>query len=63
MHRAVGVAVPVKDTIKEADEAGMVVTTLERARLWQIQTPQVFDYTLIRKSLSNDHWFKSEFFG
>ena len=48
MHQAVGVAVPVKDTIKEADEAGVVVTTLERARLWQIQTPQVFDYSLIR---------------
>ncbi len=36
-------AVPVISTIKEADPATLaVVATLERSRLWEIQTPQVF---------------------
>src|SRR5262245_17531127 len=30
------------DTIKEADAGGRVIATLERARLWVVQTPQVF---------------------
>jgi 2-C-methyl-D-erythritol 4-phosphate cytidylyltransferase len=30
------------DTIKEADAGGRVIGTLERSRLWAIQTPQVF---------------------
>jgi len=35
-------AVPVKDTIKIADDAGFVVDTPARDRLWSVQTPQVF---------------------
>lgn len=35
-------AVKVKDTIKEADENNLVVSTPKRSRLWQIQTPQAF---------------------
>lgn len=38
---------PVKDTIKIADEQGNVAATPERKRVWQIQTPQVFSYPLI----------------
>lgn len=41
---AVGAAVlgvPVKPTIKEADAAGRVTKTLQRAKLWEVQTPQV----------------------
>lgn len=41
-------AVPVKDTIKEADEAGFVAGTPERSRLWAVQTPQTFAYDTIR---------------
>lgn len=33
--------VPVKPTIKEVDAARIVVKTLTRARLWEVQTPQV----------------------
>lgn len=40
-------AVPVKDTIKIADEGGFAESTLPRDLLWQIQTPQVFEYPLI----------------
>ena len=37
-------AVPVKDTIKISDADGFVSATTERARTWQIQTPQGFFY-------------------
>lgn len=41
-------AVPAKDTIKVVDEDGWAVSTPDRSHLWQMQTPQVFPYTLIR---------------
>jgi 2-C-methyl-D-erythritol 4-phosphate cytidylyltransferase len=39
----VAVGVPLKDTIKEA-ENGIIKKTLRRDSLWAIQTPQVFSY-------------------
>ena len=45
--RACVVGMPVKDTIKVADERGYVACTPDRARIWQIQTPQVFEKKLI----------------
>ena len=36
-------AVPEQDTIKLADEAGRVLDTPDRSRLWAVQTPQIFD--------------------
>lgn len=39
---------PVKDTIKIADEAGYAEATPDRSKLWQIQTPQAFSYELVR---------------
>jgi 2-C-methyl-D-erythritol 4-phosphate cytidylyltransferase len=41
-YGAAVIAVPVKDTIKVADDAGMVLTTPDRSSLWAIQTPQAF---------------------
>jgi len=41
--------VPVKSTIKEVD-AGIVKRTPVRSRLWEIQTPQVFDRKLLLKA-------------
>lgn len=35
-------AVPVKDTIKQVDAAGVIVSTPDRRSLWAIQTPQAF---------------------
>jgi 2-C-methyl-D-erythritol 4-phosphate cytidylyltransferase len=35
-------ALPVVDTLKEVDESGAVVRTVERERLWRAQTPQGF---------------------
>jgi 2-C-methyl-D-erythritol 4-phosphate cytidylyltransferase len=43
-------ALPVIDTIKEADEAGNVTRTLDRARLWRVQTPQGFPRDLIERA-------------
>lgn len=43
-------AVPVKDTIKIVDDNGYAVSTPNRNSLWQIQTPQVFSYEVIRKA-------------
>ena len=43
-------AVPVKDTIKIANN-GVVETTPDRATLFAVQTPQVFDADLIRAAL------------
>jgi len=44
---AATVAVPVKDTIKEADDERFVTKTLNRHSLWTIQTPQTFRYDLL----------------
>ena len=44
--KAVILAVPLKDTIKRV-EGGSVVTTLDRKKVWLVQTPQVFEYRLI----------------
>ena len=45
--KACVVGMPVKDTIKIADEKGYVADTPARAFVWQIQTPQVFDKDVI----------------
>lgn len=42
------VGMPVKDTIKIADEGGYVASTPPRSKVWMVQTPQVFAYALIR---------------
>lgn len=41
---------PVKDTIKIADENGFIAQTPNRNRVWMIQTPQVFGYELIKEA-------------
>jgi 2-C-methyl-D-erythritol 4-phosphate cytidylyltransferase len=50
---AVIAAAPVSDTIKEVGDDGATVTrTLERARLWAVQTPQVFRRAALEAALS-----------
>src|SRR4051794_35990561 len=41
-------AAPMTDTVKEADAALRIVRTLDRSRLWSIQTPQVFRADALR---------------
>ena len=46
----VAVGVPLKDTVKEVNAKSMVVQTLERSRLWAIQTPQAFPVKVIKQA-------------
>ncbi len=46
-YGACAVGMPVKDTIKIADEDGFAVSTPDRNLTWSIQTPQAFSYKLI----------------
>lgn len=46
-HAGAVAALPVSDTIKEVDESGFVVRTLDRSRLWAVQTPQGFPRAVI----------------
>lgn len=41
------VGMPVKDTIKIADEQGFAVSTPKRSLVWQVQTPQCFLHSII----------------
>lgn len=43
-------AMPVKDTIKIVDDNGYAISTPDRSKLWQIQTPQVFSYEVIKNA-------------
>ena len=47
-------AAPVTDTVKEADDGGRVLRTLDRSALWAIQTPQVFRADVLRRALDVD---------
>lgn len=49
-YHAAGIAVPVKDTIKEIDDLQFAVATPPRDILWAIQTPQGFDASLLRRA-------------
>ena len=50
---AVIAAAPVSDTIKEVGEDGQTVArTLERSRLWAVQTPQVFRRAALELALA-----------
>jgi len=47
--KAVITAVPAKDTVKEVRELN-VVGTVDRQRLYLVQTPQFFDYQLLMEA-------------
>jgi len=47
---AAAVGVRAVDTIKQDDGNGYIEKTLDRSRLWQIQTPQVFDRDILLKA-------------
>jgi 2-C-methyl-D-erythritol 4-phosphate cytidylyltransferase len=56
------VGVKVKDTIKvtNKDDSNVIDKTLDRDRLWSIQTPQVFKYNILRRCY--DKWNKEEIY-
>ncbi|GJQ14220.1 hypothetical protein GpartN1_g6011.t1 [Galdieria partita] len=49
VHGAAVVGVPSKSTIKESVDGSFVYRTLDRTRLWEIQTPQVIRPELLRR--------------
>ena len=49
-EKACVVGMPVKDTIKIADENGFAKKTPNRKFVWMIQTPQVFETALVKKA-------------
>ncbi len=52
---AVIAAAPVSDTIKEVSgDDRTVVRTLDRSRLWAVQTPQVFKRSILERALASN---------
>lgn len=47
-------AVPVKDTLKRADDLKRVSTTVDRTSLWQAQTPQAIRRELLESAYQNN---------
>jgi len=48
--KACVLAVQVKDTTKYVNEHGIIEKTLDRSKLWAIQTPQAFHYDILLKA-------------
>jgi len=53
LHDEVGgiLAVPVADTLKQADGHLHIAATVPRDNLWQAQTPQMFRYVMLKRAL------------
>ncbi len=49
-YSACAAGMPVKDTIKITDKDDFAVLTPDRRFVWQVQTPQVFAYDLVREA-------------
>lgn len=43
-------ALPVVDTLKEVDDDGRIVRTVDRAKLWRAQTPQAFPRDMLERA-------------
>jgi 2-C-methyl-D-erythritol 4-phosphate cytidylyltransferase/2-C-methyl-D-erythritol 2,4-cyclodiphosphate synthase len=50
LHGAAAAAVRATDTVKEADPEGVVRATLDRSRVWLVQTPQAFRRNLLEEA-------------
>lgn len=48
--KAVSVMTKTVDTIKEVDENGKIIKTIDRSKLYNTQTPQAFEYNLIKSA-------------
>jgi len=48
-HGAIA-ALPVVDTLKEVNEAGEIVRTVDRTHLWRAQTPQAFPRLMLEEA-------------
>lgn len=60
-YKSVVVGVPVKDTIKVVNNNNYIVDTPNRSTLWSVQTPQTFDYSVIK--MAYEDAFDNNFYG
>lgn len=60
IYGASAAAIKAKDTIKEVDKNNFAVKTLDRSKLWQMQTPQVMKYGLAIKAFEKA--YKDDFY-
>jgi 2-C-methyl-D-erythritol 4-phosphate cytidylyltransferase len=44
-------ALQVRETLKEGDERGFVQRTVDRSRIWQAATPQMFRFSVLQSAL------------
>ena len=51
VNKAAACATVCTDTLKKSDSADMIVETVDRTNMWQVQTPQVFDANMYRAAL------------
>jgi 2-C-methyl-D-erythritol 4-phosphate cytidylyltransferase len=52
-HGACIIGVPVQDTLKRISRSGDIEKTIERNNIWLAQTPQAFQYEILRKAHEN----------
>ena len=52
-HGAAALGVKIKDTIKTVDKDGFIAETLDREKMVAIQTPQCFQYDIIKRAYEN----------
>lgn len=50
VHKAVSVMTKTTDTIKEVDDSGRIIKTIDRSKLYNTQTPQAFESSLIKNA-------------
>jgi 2-C-methyl-D-erythritol 4-phosphate cytidylyltransferase len=50
LGRAAVAALPVVDTLKQVDDQGRILRTVERAGLWRAQTPQAFPREMLERA-------------
>ena len=60
-EQAASVGVKAKDTIKETKDDGSVVKTVSRHNLWLTQTPQAFQFAILRKAY--DAAYRDSYYG
>ena len=63
IYGACAVASKAKDTIKQVDEDNLVIKTLDRKQLWQMQTPQAAKYKLLVRAFVrayNDNYYGTD---
>lgn len=60
-EKSVILGMPISDTIKKVNKKNIVEKTIEREKLWSIQTPQAFRYDILKKSFENA--YRNHFIG